>query len=573
MPWWADALGVSALALLTGRWFAGWPAMLPTFVPAGMVLVFGAWRLSRARPRSPARPALSTLLCLALALLYRLPALLHPWGWVNRDGAYGGFVALHLLQGLRPAPAFTEGANYQGTLKGHLAALLSLATGVSDLSWLMVAAGVLLSLVFIASTMALARRLAGEPAAWASGLFLALGPRFPTVLSLNSVGQYIEVLALGGLALALCARLLDGPPEPSERTSHFVLGWLLGTAFWQQPVALSYLITIAIALALRRASWRGVGLPVFATGLGLGALPVLLWNLQNAWASGDILGREPSELRAQIDALPHLARRALTISFPILTGMSPAHPWGEVTPLRLLATALIPLALLGYLIVKRRALLAGLRRGEPSPAVLTPLLTVACLAIFWAVASGRVYWRPRYLLPLLAPLAVHLGVVVATAGRRTRPLAVATVSVAVAINVAGMWPRLQASREIGEPYRRLVRVLEEKGIRTGYADFSLSAPVTLFTAERIVLSPALGPTPAYESELHARRVRDQGPDAYVLLASDDPRLFAAILDGLGVTYRLDLDPVPIFHALSRRVALEEVAGFRAGSGAEDAPPE
>ena len=58
------------------------------------------------------------------AVLRRLPALVHPWGWVNTDGAYGAFVALHLLEGERPAPVFTEGASYQGTLKGHLAALL-----------------------------------------------------------------------------------------------------------------------------------------------------------------------------------------------------------------------------------------------------------------------------------------------------------------------------------------------------------------------------------------------------------------------------------------------------------------
>ena len=31
----------------------------------------------------------------------------------------------------------------------------------------------------------------------------------------------------------------------------------------------------------------------------------------------------------------------------------------------------------------------------------------------WAVAAGSVYSRPRYLLPLTAAVAVHLGAVVA----------------------------------------------------------------------------------------------------------------------------------------------------------------
>ena len=327
---WRDAALVLSLALFLTVWFGAWPAGVPVVVPLLLLASLLAWRAWDARPFAMPRVRLPTAACLCLALLYRMPALLHPWGWVNRDGAYGAFVALHLLRGIRPAPAFTEGANYQGTLKGHLAALLSLVTRVDDLSWLMVAASVLLSLVFIAATMALARRLAGAPAAWASGLFLALGPRFPTVFSLNCVGQYVDVLALGGAALALCARLLDREARDSERALHFVIGLLLGAAFWQQPVALSFVATVLLALAARRASWRWGGLPVLALGIGVGALPVLVWNVQNAWASGDILGREPSEIKAQVDALPHLVRRAVTISFPILSGMSPGHPWSDV---------------------------------------------------------------------------------------------------------------------------------------------------------------------------------------------------------------------------------------------------
>lgn len=575
---------VGALVLLITSWFGGWPRGLPVLAPLLGLGGLAAWHVRAAWPIRLPRPALSTLVCLLVALAYRAPALFHPWGWVNRDGAYGAFVALHLLRGARPAPAFTEGANYQGTLKGHLAALLSLVTGVDDLSWLMVAASVLLSLVFITATMCLARRLGGEPAAWISGLFLALGPRFLTVFSLNCVGQYVDVLALGGVALALCARLLDGPerphlplPPPSERGTHFLIGLLLGAAFWQQPVALSYIVTVVLVLALRRASWRVDGWPLLAVGVAVGALPVIVWNLQNAWASGDILGREPSEIKAQVDALPYLVRRAVTVSFPILAGMSPAHPWTNVPLLRPTIAALIPLACLAYLAVRGRTIWDGLRRGAPSAALLPPLLTLACLGLFWAVASGRVYWRPRYLLPLLAPLAVHLGVVLGALWRRSatvgRPAAALLIALLLAVNVAGMLPRLRASAEIAAPYERLVRSLRDKGIRTGYSDFTLSAPVTMFTAEQIVLSPALGPTPAYESDLHARTVRDHGPDAFVLIPEDDPRLFAAALQRLGVTYELDTDPVPVFYRLSRRVPVEEVAGFRGAEVATEAPVE
>src|SRR5262245_58027085 len=91
-----------AFALLLSTHFALWPAFLPPGVPALVVVVLGGWcafdarrevlRLLRAVPASAWG-------CAALSVLYRLPALLNPWGWVNRDGAYGAFAALSLLQG------------------------------------------------------------------------------------------------------------------------------------------------------------------------------------------------------------------------------------------------------------------------------------------------------------------------------------------------------------------------------------------------------------------------------------------------------------------------------------------
>jgi hypothetical protein len=539
-------------------------------VAAALVAVHRARRAGVALPR----PSPDTLGCLALALAYRAPALLDPWGWVNRDGAYGAFVGMHLRGGLRPAPVFTEGANYQGTLKGHIAAALSLL-GIDDWSLLIVLASVLLSLAAVAAGMALARHIGGRAAAIFAGLYLALPPRFLAVFSLNSVGQYVDVLALGGIALALVASSGGGAKDgPRVSITCAAAGFLLGAAFWQQPVALSYAAAAFVVLALR----RGPGLAWAAAGFAVGALPVVLWNMQNGWASGDIMGRDPGELRAQADALPRLLRRTLTISFPILAGLAPGHPWADVAAARLVAVALIPVALLAYLVVEGRAIAASVRARAASAALMPPVLLLATVALAWAAASGKVYWRPRYLLPVVAATAIHLGVVLGRMGGRARAAAVVAVAGLVILNVAGLafppgdgtTPRLFAGAEIAAPYARLVQSLDEKGIRTGYSDFTLSAPVTMFSGERIVLSPRLGPTPAYLSAQQEARVVRHGPDAYVLRADDDPRAFAAVLDSLGVTYQLDVDPVPIFHRLSRRVAIEEVAGFRGGEAAGEA---
>ena len=569
----------AAIAVLGAFAVVAWFASPSAVLPAALAAALAAAAILRVRAGGPwrrGRPYPETLVCLAAATAYRFPALLHPWGWVNRDGAYGAFVALHLLDGARPAPVFTEGANYQGTLKGHLAAGLALLTGSRDLSWLMVLSSLLLYLVFMVATMALARRLGGRSAAGIAGLYLALSPRFLTVFSLNCVGQYVDVLALGGLALVLVARVLDEDlGGAAARGAYFGAGLLLGAAFWQQPVALGYAAAAGIALLLRRRTWRDAWSLLVPFGLAVGLLPVLLWNAQNDWASSDILGREPAEIKAQVDALPRLARRAAQISFPILAGLSPGHPGADVTAVGWLAMLVIPGALLAFLLVRGRALVKSLRRHGTSADLLPPLLLLCGLGLFWAVASGRVYWRPRYLLPVLAATSVHLGVGLAWLLARARPAGVLVLSGLLLLNVAGTLPRLRGGRAIAEHYERIVRSLRDKGIRTGYADFSLSAPVTMFTAEDITLSSRLGPTPAYESERHARRVALDGPDAFVLRAEDDVDAFAAALRGLGVSFTLDREPVPVFHALSRRVSLEEVMGAAgaAEGGAGDEPDE
>ena len=499
-------------------------------------------------------------------MLYRLPAALHPWGWVNTDGAYGAFVALRLLAGDRPAPVFTEGANYQGTLKGHLAALFAVLSGHEDLSRLLVLASVVLSLVFFAAAMALARRIAGRGAAWATGLYLAFGPKFLTTFLLNSVGQYADVLALGTLALALLAATLEGPPKDSDRRRLLGVGFLLGAAFWQQPVALSFVATAAVCLALARRE----ALPSRAwalAGLAIGVLPVLVWNVQNDWASGDILGRDTGTIANQARALPSLVQQTATLSFPVLAGVSRGHPWWGPA-LRAFGLVLLPAALVAYLVLERGPIGDALRRRRPAAALVPPLLFTVALLQFWAVASGAVYLRPRYLLPVMAATAIQLGVGVAAVARRSRPAAAALLGAILAANVAGMADRLGQGAATAEYYGQVVRALERKGVRTGYADFSLSAPITMITRERILLSSRLGPTPAYEAEAVTARVAAEGPDAYVLRPDDDPEAFASVLRSLGVTYRMDVDPVPVFHSFSRRVRVEEVAGFR---GAEAAP--
>jgi hypothetical protein len=304
-------------------------------------------------------------------------------------------------------------------------------------------------------------------------------------------------------------------------------------------------------------------------------LPVLVWNMGHGWASGTLLGPDRAVLRDQALSLPYLARRTADTSLPVLAGVSPGHPWlafggGAV---RVLAALLVPAALVAFLALHGRAIVGSVRRGRPAAALLPPVLAAACLALVWATAAGAVYARPRYLLPVMAATAVHIGVVWGRAWSRARVPAALALAVLLASNVSGTLSRLRDGAPTEDYYRRVLVSLRTKGVRTGYADFSLAAPVTMFTRGHILLSSRLGPTPAYEPESQTARVEREGPDAYVLRPDDDPERFAAVLRALGVGYRVDLDPVPVFYGFSRRVRVEEVSGFRGDAVAGDAPAE
>jgi hypothetical protein len=229
---------------------------------------------------------------------------------------------------------------------------------------------------------------------------------------------------------------------------------------------------------------------------------------------------------------------------------------------RVFAALLVPAVLAAFLALCGRDIARSVRRGRPSPALLPPLLALSCFGLVWATAAGAVYSRPRYLLPVMAAAAVAIGVIASRTWARSRIAAAGGLALLLALDVSGTVSRLRDGGPTEDYYRRVLRSLDAKGIRTGYADFSLSAPVTMFTRGRILLSSRLGPTPAYEPEAYTARVERDGPDAYVLRPDDDPERFAAALRGLGVAYHVDLDPVPVFYGFSRRVKVEEVSGFR-----------
>jgi hypothetical protein len=532
---------------LLGRWLGPRSALVIALV----VLGAAAARLRRCRP--DLRFVALVAAALALATLVRWPALAAPASLISSDSAVAGIIAEELRAGEWPPPIYAPGFPYEGTLKPHLTALLALVFPHAGTPLLYAVASHLFYLVWTAAVMALARRSAGDVAAAAAGAFMAVSPRFLTAFSLNNVGQYPDVCALGTLALA---GLAAGTP----------LVWpmfLGGLALWQQLVGLYFLATLVVSALVTAALRTKRSLLGGIAGFLAGSYPLWIWNATHGWATFDFLrrgGRHPAD---RVSGLPERLAAVAGTSFPKMFGLTDAGVPAAVA------------AVLGLLLPALVLWLAWARRDEirrdrgRSPALIAVLLLLVSVGTFaLSKFSHRGAQRPRYLLPIFTSVAVAGGAAAAAAASRSPLAAVVPVAAVLAVNAIGLWPWLLGRAPTEAHDRAVVDALVRLGVRTGYAGFWVAPKYTFLGDGRFVLSAELGPDVSWVHAGQAAVVRGSGADAYLL---DDPALasaFATRLDTLNVRYeRLDVDKTAIFHHFSRPVALEEVEGYEQGAPA------
>jgi hypothetical protein len=559
------ACGLLWLVLVEG-WFHGpsglrfgprvAAALLSLLVAGLVVLVVG-----RRRPPVDRPQWLAIALVLTVATLVRMPAFLAPGSVISSDSAVAGIIAQELRSGYSPPPIYAPGFPYEGTLKPHMTAILkALGPGIpTPLLYLCVSH--LFYLVWIAAVMSLARRAGGVTAAAGAGLFMAWSPRFLTAFSLNNVGQYPEVNALGALALALLA----------SGSGTFVPGLLLGLGLWQQLLGVYFVLVVAAAALvtpeLRRARAVAAGL----VGFGLGTYPIWLWNLANEWATFDWFRRGGKNPLDRLTTFPDQMSRVVTISLP---RMFNAPDVGAPERLAWILGLAFPMLTLGWAWTQRDRI--RLERGQ-SPALLMLLLLVGVVLVFaFSKFSNRGAQRPRYLLPIYGPVAVATGCALSGLLARSRPMAVGLAALVAALNGAGTAPWLKSRADAQAADERFINALTERGIRTGYAGFWIGPKYTFLADGRFVLSGELGPDNAWIWPRHAALVRERGPDAFVLDGEGSPGLvvaFEARLEALGVEWQKTHVVYTIFHSLSRRVTLEDVADYYWAAPAAASPDE
>jgi hypothetical protein len=563
--------GLAALlwTLLCVRWWdvAGpfrpaWLEALPvTPLALGLALALGVWLAGRFRdlagPPVPARRG-ALLLVVALAVLFRLPlAMRGAEGYTTADAALSGIVALHAREGVAHH-VFVPSVPYSGSLKSHLAALLSLIPGL-DLAQAFALASVLFYALFAAGVFRLAGLVARpgreEATALGAGLWAAFAPTFVTLYSLSNDGNYVEVLAFGAWALLFACRFL-GEQAPRRRLA-LGIGLLLGLGFWAHILAIVHCVAIGLALALAagRRGWRV--LPHLAAGFALGDLPGLLWNATNGWGSFLYLvpehwsgaGRPVTE-SAGPGVLERL-RLLLTDQAPVLFGYDPGYPPAGDALSRGLAWLGLLTAAAALLVAARIAVREALANRR-----LTPLgVLVAFVGVNAAVAVLALSYipgNPRYVLfsfAVFAPLVARL----LDSGRRRLLLAAL-----VCFGALGSLGQARAKLEEASAWRALVGRLEAEGVRHCYSDFYQSTRITFLSEERVLCSSKLGPTTTEYFMDYRPRVDAAADVAIVAVNAYSASRMERKLRELGVAYeRIDLLK-PVLLRLSRRVDPSEL---------------
>jgi hypothetical protein len=550
--------GAVLWGLLCLRWFdtavpwrPGWLRAVPPLalaIPGACALV--VWL--RARWGALAGPPLSgprggLLLVLAVAALFRLPV---AWsgaaGAVTPDGALSGIVSLHLRDGVDHL-VFVPHVPYSGSLKSHLAAPLSAWV---DAPRAFALASLGFYLVFVAAAYGLALRvgLAGGAGSWVAlgtGLYLAFSPPYVTRYSLSNDGNYVEVLALGTLALLLAVRWLEAPD--ARGTVAVCAGALLGLSFWCHILGVIHLAAFGLVILLAAPRAALCSAPVAAAGFVLGDLPGLLWNAANQWGSFQYL--VPGSTEGGGDDGPSVGARALgllTDQLPFLLGYDPGYP--PATSGLLWVVGICATALLLWSLARSAARLAREPRGGRF--VLLAFIAVNLLVALFFLP--QLPGNPRYLLFLMAPAAIFLAE--ACAAPRFRPVFALLVGAGALASLA-QGPGVLAT---DAKWRGFATDLRAENVRFCYTDFHLATKINFLTEEQVVCTAKLGPTTTEYFFDYRRRVEGASEAALIAVNQTAARRLEHRLADLGVAYERRDFMKPTLLRLSRKVDPEEL---------------
>jgi len=534
------------------------PAALDAIPPLGLLIpclmLLGLW-LEAQWPKLAgpplARPALmGLLLVMALAVFARLPFVTHGAAAVmTPDGTLYGNVAERLLEGVE-RPVFIPSQPYGGTLKSLLAAPLA---AVMDPARAFALLSVLVYALYVGALYRLTAWLFGSGAAVLAGLYAAFAPVFVTRYSLNNDGTYVEVLALGTLALWLAARWTQA--KEGRAVMALVAGLLLGLAFWLHILAVIHLAAIATAFVLFGLRHAPRSLAALAAGWGLGAAPALLWNAAHQWRSfenfvpGKARGVEES-VGGIFEGLGAKALHLVTGDLPVLMG----YDQGYGTTLDRLFVALGWLGVAVATAALLWAVVFAVRHRSAPVGVL--LLFVVVNVTVAAVALSHVPGNPRYLITLMSVLPIFIAAAFGTGWRRL------VLGVLIAASALASLAQIPPTVERDTRWRGFVTQLEQEGVRYCYTDFHLATRINFLSGQRIICSAKLGPFTTEYIYDYRRQVEAAPEAAFITVNRHAAQRLERRFGEMGVGYeRVDMMK-PVLLRFDRKLDPEDVFPWR-----------
>jgi 4-amino-4-deoxy-L-arabinose transferase-like glycosyltransferase len=435
------------------------------------------------------------VVAIAVGIALRVWVLASPLGSLDADEAVRGLMARHVLEG--EFSVFFWLQAYAGSQDALITAVLFALLGSTTL--VLKLEPLLLYALAAILVWRIGRRALDERAARLAAAVFWVWPPFLVWFSTKALYGFGLVCSL--VVVLLVLRLAERP----TRVDAGALGLALGLGWWAVAQMLLLLVLPFLAwLAVRRPAVLRLA---WIAGLGffVGAAPWLAWNATNDWLSLRVrpdAGVESGYLERLIDTV--------TVVLPTWLGLRVPYSldWlvGEG-----LGAAVFILAVLGFAY--------ALVRWPPRLRVL--LATVALFPFAVALSPFAYYVdTPRYVVAIAPAIALLLGALLA----RHRTLAVAGITIAVALSVAGL---VRLERDglhvighdrggIPKDITPLIALLERERVDRVLADYWIAYRITFESDERVIATS----TGFVRYAPHDRLVRAAKFPAHVYLPRD-----------------------------------------------------
>lgn len=225
----------------------------------------------------PSKTFYLILVLILVATAIRIPFFLNHFSLLDSDDAICILISKHISEGKMP-PVYFYGQTYQGTFVYHINALMFRIFGYFVFIPLLVAFFFYLGFI-ITQYFFFKELISSSYMSFILCLFYCLPVGYLLALSFDTV-YYSVVLFLGGLIMYL-SLLIN---KKGEEAKIPYLGYLLGLAFWIQPMIIHFALCSFILIAHNfRFKWKKY--INFIIYFVVGILPVILYDISHNFAT------------------------------------------------------------------------------------------------------------------------------------------------------------------------------------------------------------------------------------------------------------------------------------------------